>query len=893
MPHVTGGNYFALNAGQVSEQALARIDLAKMRLAAEVQENLLPTVLGPAIFRPGFGFVAQTYDDEEPFLVPFVFNAADKAIVVVTEGRVEFLVNGAYISRPSVSTAVTNGLFNTDLTGWTDSDESGATSAWVTGGYLGLQGNGFNYAIRSQQVTVSGGDANKEHALRIVVTRGPVRLMVGTTAGAGDYLAKASLGTGIYSLAFTPTGDFYIELAASDDVQRLVSSIAVEVAGRAFLQTPWGSDHANIRYAQSGDIIYVACEDIHQKQIERHAADSRSWGIVDYLANDGPFRTANTDTTTLTPSATRGIITIEASRAVFDADMVGALFRLTHSGQTASATLAAVGQATPYIKVVGVSSNRVFDYSLSGITTSVVVMERSFAEPGAWRTFSTFSSDDTDDFDDDLDNEIVYYRFRVLTYGGGDSISASLTYDGSIQRGVVRITAFTDATEVEAEVISQLGTTDATDNWEEGAWSDYRGYPSSVGFHDGRLVWGWLDKVYCSVSDSFNSFDSFYEGDAGPVVRNVATGPVEGIRWILSTQRLLAGTASAEISIRSSSFDEPLTPTKFTAREMSTRGCANLPAVKIDSRGVFVQRNLSRVFELVYSLDAQDYSSQDVTRLCPDICSAGVKSISVQRSPDTRVWFVLDDGTVAVLTYERDEEVIAWTPVTTDGDVKAVTVLPGEDEDEVYIAVDRNSGNMCLERMAMTSECEGGLLSKNLDAHVAYSGISTDTISGLDHLDGLEVLAWADGAAIVGAHTVSGGSVILDDPAGDVVVGLAYTGRYKSVKVANPGAGIGLSRAKRIVKFAPLLSKVSVDGVTVGRSFDELYNLSGTYHGATIGAETVYDTYDEIPQTFGGAWGPDERICLQVVSPHCATILGFSIDIDAHDPNEDNRRGNG
>jgi hypothetical protein len=42
-----------LNAGEICRLALARIDLAKLRIAAEQQPNLLPHILGPCIVQLG------------------------------------------------------------------------------------------------------------------------------------------------------------------------------------------------------------------------------------------------------------------------------------------------------------------------------------------------------------------------------------------------------------------------------------------------------------------------------------------------------------------------------------------------------------------------------------------------------------------------------------------------------------------------------------------------------------------------------------------------------------------------------------------------------------------------------------------------------------------------
>jgi len=157
---------FAFNRGRVSPLALGRVDQKRVALSAETMTNWIPRVLGPMSLRPGLQYLTGIYNNAVVRLLDFVFSTTDTAILELTDSSMRVLLNESPIVRPSVTTAVTNGTFNTNLTGWTDNDESGATSAWVTGGYMGLTGNGTAAAIRDQSVTV-GANANIEHALRI------------------------------------------------------------------------------------------------------------------------------------------------------------------------------------------------------------------------------------------------------------------------------------------------------------------------------------------------------------------------------------------------------------------------------------------------------------------------------------------------------------------------------------------------------------------------------------------------------------------------------------------------------------------------------------------------------------------------------------------------------
>ena len=63
------------------------------------------------------------------------------------------------------------------------------------------------------------------------------------------------------------------------------------------------------------------------------------------------------------------------------------------------------------------------------------------------------------------------------------------------------------------------------------------------------------------------------------------------------------------------------------------------------------------------------------------ITAAGIHRIAVTRQPETRIYAVLDDGTVAVYTVDRTEEVAGWTRLEMADDIKDVVALPGADED--------------------------------------------------------------------------------------------------------------------------------------------------------------------------------------------------------------------
>lgn len=885
--------FLAFNRGLVSPLALARMDVKRLALSAEEMTNWVPRVLGSMMLRPGLEYVGSSKSDAAARYLPFVFSTSDKALLEFTDSTMRVWIDDALVTRPSVTSAVSNGNFDSNLTGWTDNDEVGGASDWVAGGYMGLTGNGTAAAIRDQQVTVPAASQNVEHALKIVVQRGPVILRVGSTSGGDEYISEATLLTGTHSLAFTPTGSsFYIRFLSRLKRQVLVDSCNVESAGAMEVAAPWvtadlGKIRAHWDISQSADVVFVACEGYCQRRIERRS--TRSWSVVKYEPNDGPFMAENTGAVTIAPSGLSGNITLTASAALFKSTNVGGLYSITSQGQTVTQTATAQNTFTNAIRVTGVDATRVFSITVTGLsgTGSTVTLQRSLeSDTGPWSDAAAgYTTDQSITFDDGLDNQIAWYRIGVKTGGySAGTIVMTLTYTVGSIRGVVRVTAFATTTSVSAEVLTELGGTSATDQWAEGSWSDRRGWPTCVALVEGRLAWAGKNGVWLSVSDAFDSFNPDTEGDSGPINRTIGSGPVDRINFLLPLQRLILGAEGAEFSCKSSSLDEPLTATNFNIKDASTQGSAAVPAIKLDKRGIFVQRGGTRVFDLSFG-DDYEYGATHLSALTPEIGQPSITRVAIQRQPDTRVHFVRSDGTAALLIYDKVENVTCWCEVeTASGDaIEDVAIVPGDagtNEDQVYYHMRRTvngSTKRYLEKWALESECQGGTLNKQLDSFTLYSGSAASTIS-VAHLEGRTVAVWGDGVYL-GTYTVSGGQITVSQAVSQAVIGLVYTARWKSAKPAFATAfGIPLNAHKIIKELGVVLYNTHATGLRYGPSFDHLQDLPGIEEGKPVGENDVRSSYDHEPFTFPGEWSTDSRLCLQAIAPKPCTILAATCD---------------
>lgn len=898
----------AFNRGLCSKLALARTDLKRTALSAEVMTNWMPRVLGSMMLRPGLGFLGDSNGDLKARNLEFIFSLNDKALVELTNLILRVWVNDALVTRVSVATAVTNGTFPVDLSGWTDSDEAGGTSVWVAPGYMSLSGNGTAAAIRDQQVAVAGADIGKEHALRIIVIRGPVTLRVGNAIGDDTYVTETSLDTGTHSLAFTPTGNFWIRFLTRRIPVALVSNCTVEAAGVMTLPTPWlAADMGMVRFDQSGDILFCAADGYQQRSIERRAV--HSWSVVLYAPEDGPLRIENVGPTTLTPSAINGDITVTASTPIFRSTLVGGIFSITSVGQTVTKAATALNDATSSsFKVTGVGTDRAFTIVLTGFFdgTRTVILEQSF-DQASWSAVpaETWAAAITTSFNDTLDNQIIFYRLRISVLGGAGTTNMTLQIGSGSITGFVRITAFTSTVLVNASVLSDLGGTAATVIWAEGAWSDFRGYPTCVAFHQGRLWWAGRGNEWGSVSDGFYSFDITVLGDSGPIIRSIGSGPVDNINWLLAIQRLFMGADMAELQIVTSSLDEPITPTNFQIRPASTQGSAKVSGLKLDMQGVFVRRGGTRVYMLALDPYLGDYASTDLTAITPDLfedledstVDRSIVKIAVQRLPDTRVHCIRADGAVGILVFDKIEQVTCWIELTTDGVIEDVAVLPGTPEDQVYYFVKRTINGATkryLERWAVEAEGRGGTLTKLADSFIVYNGSPATVITGLGNLEAKTVAVWADGKDVGhtvnadGTHTysnvVAGGQITLAVAASVVIVGIPYLGQWQSAKLAYAAQlGTALNQKKAVPGLGVILVDTHAQGLQYGPNFSTLDPLPQIEDGTTVSGDKIWSEYDKPSFEFAGQWDTDSRVCLQAASPRPATVSALVATVDTHE----------
>lgn len=149
----------------------------------------------------------------------------------------------------------------------------------------------------------------------------------------------------------------------------------------------------------------------------------------------------------------------------------------------------------------------------------------------------------------------------------------------------------------------------------------------------------------------------------------------------------------------------------------------------------------------------------------------------------------------------------------------------------------------------------------------------TQVVTGLDHLEGKEVWALADGV-VVGPLTVASGSVDLGFTASSVVVGLRYTSQIKTLYLTADGINQGSEQGKRKMLPAVTLRLDCTRGLEVGNDFSYLTPLPDTI---LAGTNDLFE--GDARALIYPQWDTKGEICIQQSDPLPAQVLGVIVEV--------------
>lgn len=542
---------------------------------------------------------------------------------------------------------------------------------------------------------------------------------------------------------------------------------------------------AALQFVQSADVMII-CHPAHPVSELRRVAENRfEFGEKTFFFP--PVLDPNLDDSlkvSASGTAVNSEVTLTATGQIFTPDNVGGFFQLIHTRRE--------GEISQDFSADGVSEalevKGFWSFTTHGTWTGNLSLERSFDGGATWTKYRTYNSANDNNVSDSGTEEAddAFYRITMEDYKASSTGTLKLcrvllVNPDFVTTGVVKVTGFTDATKVTGYVLRKLGSTEPTADWNEGAWSNRRGFPCSVAFFEERLCFGGTSHQPQTVwASRTNAWDNYLIGDEDDAAISVtlASDTVNTIAWMVQHDALVIGTMDSEWTISAGSRDEALTPTSLRVRRQSVYGSTDIPATMAGETVLFVQRGGRKVREFVYTWEKDGYTAADLTILADHITGSGIKEVALQQLPDTILWCLLADGTVACLTYERDQEVVGWQKFVTLGKVVSLTVVPAGSSDQIYLAVQRTNGTF-IEKVADRSfdHIRNAFF---VDCGVRKTGSQLTEISGLDHLENCFVAILADGA-VQESKLVRYGSVTLDRPADTVIAGLPFVSTLRTM----------------------------------------------------------------------------------------------------------------
>jgi hypothetical protein len=458
--------------------------------------------------------------------------------------------------------------------------------------------------------------------------------------------------------------------------------------------------------------------------------------------------------------------------------------------------------------------------------------------------------------------------------------------------GVVTINSVASGTSAGATVNKWLGKTiTGTTQWSEAAFSAVRGYPRAVCLHEQRLCFGGTahqpTTVWCSKVDDFENFQTGSSADSG-IALTLAADEANRINWLFSQSKLMVGTSGDEWVLGSALDSEAFSATNLIARRQSGYGSKYIRAILLNDVLLFVQRRGRKLRELTYNFERDGWVAPDLTVLSEHITESEIVELAFQQQPDATFWAVRGDGKLIGMSYERDQNVVAWHRHSTDGDIESVATIYGASgaDDEVWLTVRRTIGGQTkryIERLRPDARAIFDAQTKTdwwyLDCAKRYSGAATTTITGLAHLEGKTVGVLADGAVQPDA-VVASGQITLAKPATKVLVGLPYTSTILPMKFDfDLRDGPTRGRKKRINRvevslFKSLAGEASTNGTEwlwiYPRDFDDPMDASPPPFSGD--AEVVV----------AGDYSDDSDIYLRQRLPYPFTVRALVVKLDAY-----------
>lgn len=441
------------------------------------------------------------------------------------------------------------------------------------------------------------------------------------------------------------------------------------------------------------------------------------------------------------------------------------------------------------------------------------------------------------------------------------------------------ITATTAATVATAIVKEALSSTNATDDWDEQAWSAYRGWPICPVFFPDRLVFGgaksrpsgiWLSKIgeYFNFElASQEADDAIWEGIAGMRIKYVEAG------------RFLTIFGDREFAYVPTSASNPLTPANFSVVKQQPYGTAQVRPRLFDEAFLMIQNTNAVAREALWDDVSQQYIAPPISLLANHLVTGGSTygaptGLAVLYGqpgyPEQYAMLLTSSGQVSCFHSVREQKIAAWAPWQTSGTVKSITDV----DTDVFMFVERAMDTGTV--LAMERFCDTG---EALDCQVYLNGSSSGiaTFSGATHYAGETVHICSLGHYLGSATVSASGTVTLPDA--DLTTTGINVGKSFAQTVTPMPAHFDLPTGTSKGNILGLVrAHIQVDrsaGFSVSGQ-DVYLDFAGDAFSSAAPTETGLITVH-----FSG-YDEDAQCTLNITNPAKVTVLGLTREVEVN-----------
>lgn len=299
------------------------------------------------------------------------------------------------------------------------------------------------------------------------------------------------------------------------------------------------------------------------------------------------------------------------------------------------------------------------------------------------------------------------------------------------------------------------------------------------------------------------------------------------VKWISAKGQVFVGCEHGEFIV-----SPGITPTNVSVTQISNYGSGDVSCVAGDLI-LFTGKDNKRIFAIEYNYQSEAYVANDISAAYSHLFTDEIKYIIYQAIPNPTLWCVLMDGSLVCIAFDRSMQVNAAWQFETTGTVESVACV------DEYVGMIVKRGNNYIFEYIDYGEPSDAAHNLYLDSAVEEdSPADLTAISGLDHLEGMEVYCFAD-AMVLGPFTVSGGEIDISsqwegETVGHIITGLLYEGEIETMPFEFKG-GSGLYQEKKVNK-ATVLLKDTGETITMG---------TDSTHMATVKVRLPSDNLDE------------------------------------------------